>query len=215
VPTNTVAESQKLAVDEEQISNGANDDINVSVPYVLNVRIIGVSPILFHAWSNESVAEKAAAQKGSKQKKTDNLESYVYRDENGNLGVPGRNLAAAVRNAGKFMPDPRSPRRSAHDLCKAGVIPLTVVSPLVPETKTWDFDDAQRVTVQRNGITRVRPAMREGWEAEFDLLITTPEYLSPAIMSGLISQAGRLVGLCDFRPTYGRFNIKSLIVREP
>jgi hypothetical protein len=82
VPTNTVAESQKLAVDEEQISNGANDDINVSVPYVLNVRIIGVSPILFHAWSNESVAEKAAAQKGSKQKKTDNLESYVYRDEN-------------------------------------------------------------------------------------------------------------------------------------
>jgi hypothetical protein len=62
---------------------------------------------------------------------------------------------------------------------------------------------------------RIRPAMREGWEAEFDLLITTPEYLSPAIMSGLISQAGRLVGLCDFRPTYGRFNIKSLIVREP
>lgn len=202
--------TQKLAVDATQITNGAQDIIEEGFPYRLEVRVVGTAPILFHAWNVESVAEKSKAAKGSKAKKTDDIESYVYRDPDGYLGVPGQNFAAAIQMAGKFMQDPRSPRKSAFDLCKAGVIPLSTITPFDPRTQAWDFEHAARVTVQRNGLTRIRPAMREGWHLTFDLLITTPEYLPPAIMAKLIGDAGRLVGLCDFRPTYGRFVVESM-----
>lgn len=199
-----------MAVDETEVSNGAKDAIEQGIPYRLEVQILGTAPLLFHAWNIESIAEKATAAKGSATKKKDNVESYVYRTPSGLLGIPGQNLAASIQLAGKFMQDPRSPRKSAFDLCKAGVIPLTIVAPFEPETKTWDYDDARRVTIQRAGITRIRPAMREGWMATFDLLITTPEYLPPATMASLIGNAGRLVGLCDFRPTFGRFTVTHL-----
>lgn len=205
-----VSALQELAVDEAQITNGAKDAIEAGIPYRLEVGLIGTAPLLFHAWNIESIAEKAAAAKGSKAKKTDNLESYVYRTPDGLIGVPGQNLAAAVQMAGKFMQDPRSPRKSAFDLCKAGVIPLSPIAPFAPDVTTWDFEHACRVTVQRAGVTRVRPAMREGWRITFDLLITTPEYLPPATMAKLIGDAGRLVGLCDFRPTYGRFAVEKM-----
>lgn len=211
----TTLDVTQLAVDEAQITNGAKDAIEQGLPYRLSVGIVGTAPLLFHAWNVASVAEKAASAKGSKAKKSDDLESYCYRDEHGHLGVPGQNFAASIQQAGRYMQDPRSPRKSALDLCKAGVVPLTPVATFEPLTAVWDFEHAARVTVQRAGITRVRPAMREGWRLTFDVLITTPEYLSPATMAHLIGQAGRLVGLCDFRPTYGRFAVSAMDVLEP
>ncbi len=195
---------------EEQLSNGAADIIESGMPYRISFGIVGTAPLLMHAWNIESIAEKAVAAKGSKAKKTDNVESYCYRDDNGNIGVPGMNFAASIQMAGKFRQDPRSPRKSAFDLCKAGVVPLTTVAPFQPLTASWDFEHACRVTVQRAGVTRVRPAMRDGWRLEFDLLITTPEYLTPGVMAELVSNAGRLIGLCDFRPTYGRFAVEKM-----
>lgn len=207
----SVAELPELAVLEEQVGNGAREAIEAGIPYRLTARIQGVAPILFHAWNIEAVAEKAAAAKGSKAKKSDDVATYAYRDADGNLGIPGQNFAASIQMAGKFMQDPRSPRKSAFDLCKAGVVPLTTVAPFLPVTQKWDFEHAARVTVQRAGVTRIRPAMREGWTVEFDVLVTTPEYLPPAVMAQLIGSAGRLVGLCDFRPTYGRFTVVGLV----
>jgi hypothetical protein len=34
-----------------------------------------------------------------------------------------------------------------------------------------------------------------------------PEYISPKDLNEVVAQAGRIVGVGDFRPTYGRFNI--------
>jgi hypothetical protein len=208
-------DTQRLALDETQTTNGAKELIEQGFPYRMTVTITGTAPLLLHAWNTRSVEEKGAAAKGSRQKRTDDLESYAYRDDSGNLGVPGQNFASAIAMAGKFMQDPRSPRKSAFDLCKAGVIPLTIVAPFLPATQTWDFEDARRVTVQRAGITRTRPAMREGWKVAFDLLINTPEYLPPHTMAKLIGDAGRLVGLCDYRPTYGRFAMVGMHCDKP
>ena len=61
------------------VSNGAAADIEFTAPYRVSATIQGVAPILFHGWNNEAVEEKAKARKNSKSKKTDNLESYLYR----------------------------------------------------------------------------------------------------------------------------------------
>lgn len=188
-------------------TDGGNDVIQHGQPYAVSVTLRGSSDMLFHAWNAEAVDEKAAAAKNSKGKKVDNVESYVYRTENGEIAVPGEYLRGSIINAAKFRQDPRSPRKSAMDLFKAAIV---VTSPLASlGVVDWGYLDKRRVTIQRAGINRTRPAIRAGWEATFDLMVTLPEYVDRNVLREVIESAGRLVGLGDFRPTFGRFGIVS------
>lgn len=191
-------------------TNAAEEDISSAAPYTAVVRLVGTSDMLFHRWNVEAVAEKAAAKKGSAAKKSDNVESYVYRNDEGQICIPGEYLRMAVIGASKFRQDPRSPRKSAMDLFKAGVVPLTALAVILvkgePVTE-WEYEHRCRVQVQRAGITRCRPAFKAGWQAEIELMINTPEHISPAMLHDVLIDAGRLIGLADFRPTYGRFQV--------
>ena len=203
--------AKKLATAKEHalkkvvpLSNVSDDGV-FEEPYSVAVKLKGASDLLFHRWSNEDVQIKAASAKGSKQKREDNIESYLYRDSHGIIGIPGEYLRQSVIHAAKFRQDPRSPRKSAMDLVKAGVVSLTDLASL--GVKEPDYLDRRRVTIQRAGITRVRPAVRQGWGAEFVLQVLLPEYISTDFLHDLVTQAGRLIGFGDFRPTYGRFYV--------
>jgi len=187
------------------VSNDGADLITFSEPYIAHVTIEGTAALLFHRWSNEAVAEKAAATKGSKAKKSDNVESYVYRLDDGNLALPGEYLRQSIIGAARFRQDPRSPRKSAMDLFKAAVVPLTELADL--GVKDWDYLDRRRVLIQRNAITRERPALKAGWRATVDLLVNLPEYVDPTMLLETLGAAGRLIGIGDFRPTYGRYAV--------
>lgn len=205
----------------ETIGTPTNDGAQVidqGRPYTVNVTIRGVAPLLFHAWSNEAVKEKGAAKKGSEAKKTDNVESYVYRNEHKQICMPGVYLIGTMTDkkngAAKYRQDPRSPRKSALDLYKAGVVSLSVLSPILPAATgepctEWDYLDRRRVVIQQSAVTRVRPAFHEGWKATIQLLVLTPEFISPADLHGCLTDGGRLVGMADYRPTFGRFQVDS------
>lgn len=188
-------------------SNDAAPDIETCLPLVATFTLEGTSPFLFHRWSNEAVAEKAAAAKNSAAKKADNVDSYVYRNEAGELCVPGEYVRMSAITAAKYRQDPRSSRKSAMDLFKAGIVSLTELSSL--GTTAWDYLDARRVMVQRSGVTRQRPAMNAGWRAEFRFMVNTPEYIDARLLHAVLCDAGRLIGIGDFRPTFGRFLVKS------
>lgn len=192
---------------EDQITNGALPTISTTEPYTAHVQISGVCPILFHRWNDEAVEAKGNAVKGSKAKKTDDIESYVYRNEQKEICIPGEYFRQSLIHAAKFMQDPRSPRKSAMDLFKAGVLSMSPLCGL--GVKNWDYLDRRRVLIQRNAITRVRPAMTEGWKISVSFLIVLPEYITPAILNERLQAAGRLIGVGDFRPTYGRFLVTS------
>jgi len=186
-------------------SNGGDDAIASTIPYIALVTIQGDCPILFHAWNCDAVEQKSKAKKGSEEKKTDNIESYLYRDENGHVCIPGEYLRQSVIGAAKFRQDPRSPRKSASDLFKAGVVSLTELADTgLPDS---DYIDRRRVTVNHSGVTRHRPALRAGWTASFKLQIQTPEYISPQVLHETLSSAGRLIGIADFRPSFGRYQV--------
>lgn len=196
--SNTVEE-----IGGESPTNGAATGIETQMPYRVLVELQGICPILFHRWNCESVESKAKAKKGSAEKKTDDTESYVYRNDKQEICIPGEYLRGSIIAAAKFQQDPRSPRKSAADLFKAGIVSLTELSTL--GAKSWDYLDKRRVCIQRNAITRSRPAMKEGWKAGFILQIQLPEYIDEALLNATIQAAGRLIGLADFRPSYGRF----------
>lgn len=188
-----------------EVTNGGAEVHNASLPYQVRVTIQGSADMLFHRWNVEAIDAKSKASKNSAAKKSDNVESYVYRLDNGELALPGEYLRQSIIHSAKFRQDPRSPRKSAMDLFKAGIVSLTPLASL--GVKDWDYLDIRRVMIQRAGVSRVRPAMRAGWKADFDLMVHIPEYIDRNSLREVIEQAGRLIGVGDFRPTYGRFGI--------
>lgn len=198
----------------EPTTNSAASLIEMEREYIATIRITGTAKLLLHSWSIEAIEEKAAAKKNSAKKKTDDLESYVQRDQEGRIVMHCKNFCASIRTAGKKYADPTSPRKSMHDLLKAIVQPYDEFSPINGGAKEWDFVDRQRVVIQRAGITRSRPAFYEGWTMTFKILVVEPEYLSPAKLHEIVTRAGKLEGIGDFRPTYGRYRIDSFSVEE-
>ena len=199
-------------IEKHEVTNGGEEAIGTGQPYRIAVQLTGTADLLFHRWNAQAVEEKAKAAKNSKAKKTDDIETYVYRNDDGELCIPGEYVRQAIVWAAKFRQDPRSPRKSAMDLYKAGVVPLTILAST--GKKDWDYEDTRRVVVQRSGINRTRPALRAGWKAEFEFLVLTPEYIAPMDLHSVMTQAGVLVGIADFRPTYGRFGITSFEVLQ-
>jgi len=198
------------------VSNAGKTLIAFGEPYMVRAVLVGIADLIFHRWSIESVETKSRAAKGSKAKKTDDLESYVWRDDLGRLCVPGEYARQAIIHAAKFRQDPRSPRKSAMDLYKAGIVSLTPLAPvnangapLSAKPQAWDYVHQCRVSIQRAGITRARPAMKVGWTITLDFLVNVPEYIPPDALHDVLINAGRLIGLADFRPSYGRFAVKS------
>lgn len=193
----------KVATALSNVSNDAKQDIEMQTPYMVECEIEGTAPLLFHRWSVDAIEEKAKAKKGSEAKKTDNIESYMYRDDKNNVAIPSEYFRQSVIHAAKFKQDPRSPRKSAMDLFKAGIATLGELCSL--GVKEPDYLDRRRVVIQRNGITRVRPAMQSGWKCKASFQILLPEYIQPGLMNETLQYAGRIVGVGDFRPSFGRF----------
>lgn len=184
-------------------SNDGESALLATAPHQITFTIRGVADLLFHRWSNEDVAAKATAKRGSAVKKTDNLEAYVWRDDDGQVCLPGTYVHKAMIEAGKFMQDPRSSRaKQACDLFKAAFWPVTLLYPLGP---SWEIEDKRRMVVNRSGITRTSPGFKSGWEATFDFDVALPEYVSEEMFHEALSLAGRVIGLAQYRPTYGRF----------
>jgi hypothetical protein len=209
---NKIGKATKVTPVTDNQTNAGAEDIGVQTPYTAIVGIRGSADLLFHRWNADAVDEKAAAAKNSAAKKTDNVESYVWRDDEDRICVPGEYLRGSIIMASKYRQDPRSPRKSAMDLFRAGVVAMTPLAPLGVDK--WDYEDRRRVVIQRNGINRVRPAMRSGWECEHELLVLTPEYIGRDLLHEIVSMAGRLIGIGDFRPTFGRFQVTSFRVRD-
>lgn len=197
-------------------TNGALETISASMPFTANITLKGTSDMLFHRWNCEEVEAKAGAAKGSKAKKTDNIESYVYRNDKQEICCPGEYLRQVIIHAAKYRQDPRSPRKSAMDLYKAGIINLTIIAPIHDADgkvlKTWQYEHKCRAVIQRAAITRTRPAIKEGWSASFQMLVNLPEYIRPNDLHDVIVNGGRLIGLADMRPTYGRFAVTAFDV---
>lgn len=204
----TETNGQETAYDEEQITDGAKYAMEMRKPYKLEIEVTGTSPLLMHNYNVEAVEEKTKAKKNSAIKKSDNVESYCYRDEEGYLCVPTNNFIASLGMAAKSEADPRSPRKSAHDLIRGAIIPGQLLARFLPKTKKWDYEDKQRCVVQQSAVPRIRPAMKSGWKINFDILIQVPDYISPEFVHHLANNAGLLCGLCDGRKIgYGRFRV--------
>ena len=202
-----MAKSKKEGEVFNNLENAAQNLIDDSRPYLATVKIVGTAKKLFHCWKSTIVDEKANGTKGGVKKKTDDLESYVIRNEKGLITIPTANFCASIRYAGKAFADPSSPRKSMYDKLNSICVPYDEYALINGGVKTWDYVDARRVVIQRAGITRQRPGFNEGWTATFKIMVLAPDFLPVARLREIMDYAGKFQGIGDFRPSHGRFRV--------
>ena len=189
----------------------------------IRVKIQGTRPILFHSGAladPQNQFARALAKVSKKRAKTDadfaemakleflgSFDGYV--DEKGNIVVPEANLLAViVKGASKTKKGPTA---------KAGV--LGTVNGVdgkfnfphkgdkSPEA-LWEsgkFADRRRVRVQQSSNMRTRPKFPE-WSCEFELEVDEDACDLEDVRQWL-ETAGKSVGLGDYRPMFGRFDV--------
>lgn len=183
----------------------------------LKVRITGTAPLMMHAdtLANPlSPATKAHKALTAKRKKVDEdhlaiakseFISGCYWDPKIGFFVPGSCLDASFLGGAKLSKLGVHWKRGA--LVMEDRAKLLHDGPSTPE-KLWEspeFVDCRGVRIGAQKVMRYRPLFRE-WAAELTVAINA-DVLDLQEARKAISDAGALIGVCEYRPRFGRFEV--------
>jgi len=171
------------------------------------VRIKGVKPLLMHAPTG--LGDNPQRRRGEHLSPEEGAEAGLYKDAEGNVVMPALNVKAMLREAGRNYKI--SGRRTTFGAAiKAGIDIEPFYIPL--KHNGWKVD-LRPVVVQRSRILRARPRFDE-WELEFYIINKDPNVLLRDTMKRIIEDAGKWIGLGDYRPEFGLFNVEEFKVVE-
>lgn len=183
----------------------------------MEILVTGTSPLMMHSdkFANPLLpATKAHKELTSKRKKTDEDHEAIaksefiggcYWDEDVGFYIPGQNFDAT------FLAGAKLSKMGVH--WKRGALVVTDKSKLIfdgPKTpeKLWEnpaFVDCRGVKVGTAKVMRYRPIFLK-WAAELQVAVN-PDVLNISEAKKAIEDAGKLIGVCEYRPRFGRFEV--------
>lgn len=180
----------------------------------LQVKITGISPLLMHSdrFANPlDPATKAHKELTGKRKKTDADHEAIaksewlgslYHDAEVGPYIPGQNLDATLQEAAKLQKLGKKFKQAVMVL--EDQVPLIYTGPRDPEALfAAGFLDVRGVKVSMAKLMRCRPKFNQ-WSAEFTVAFNE-DVLNVEEVVKAINDAGSLVGVCDYRPRFGKF----------
>jgi hypothetical protein len=177
---------------------------------LLRVRVVGEGPLLTHnpaAMSNKTGDAKRGSRIPSAELEAEN---GAYRLEDGTLGIKGESFVGAIAGksgaAGAFKTKNRGTMKSrlTHISCVEELVPL--VHAKTGEPIRDYIIDQRPVVVQKSRIIRARPLIND-WSATFTIQYDPQLVAEPLIILEILSDAGRRIGVGDYRPRFGRFSV--------
>lgn len=190
--------------------------------YSVDVTVKGVSPLLQHRFP---VPDFSNLSKGGKKSTgspdySNEWRAHLYVDGD-KIFQPSTHFEGALIKAAASFKVVGRRGRTYRDLFSSAIIidPEKIYHTVpVPEDLDTDADkplylDVRPVVIQRARIVRVRPAFKAGWELSFEILVNDDEIQSDLLQDVLIL-AGRMVGIGDFRPRFGRFSVVEFRTRK-
>ena len=171
-----------------------------------NVTIEGSSPLIVNRFHEEAQAEATAGVHSRKEALTpdEDARARLYVLPDGTLYFPAENLRQSIITAAARH---KIGRRSASSDAAAA---LAVWPEAIPLEHEWEVDARAVVIPATKGrVTRYRPIFRT-WSLSFVFEVDT-ELFDKGLAHRVLEDAGRYVGIGDFRPQrkgpYGRFII--------
>ncbi len=165
--------------------------------------IKGLSPLIMNRFTEEAEIAVSSGTRVSMRSKDasprEQAEAKCYKDDSGNLFIPGTNIFACIVQAGVFHKVGRSKLTTQKSsLVPAGIQITSLVCPL--KCKGWEVDSRSVVIPSTGGrIMAHRPRVDE-WECTFTLDVDK-EMFSEKSVRLIVDDAGKKIGLGDFRPS--------------
>lgn len=179
--------------------------------------IRGTTPLLMHserlANPFDPLTREIKALTGKRKKTEDDMREIarlewrggLYFDERDGIHIPGYNVFAALINGGKIHKLGSAIKRYA--IVQEDKAPLSYDGPKTPDEmfSAGRWVDIRSVKVGTNKVMRCRPIFPE-WQCTFTLLYDEGG-LQRADIDRVVSDTGSMVGIGDYRPRFGRFEV--------
>ncbi len=188
----------------------------------VTLNITGTAPLLMHGNGlADPISDDAKKMKklSGKRVKTDEdhiamrrieFESGLYLDPEHGPYLPGPNIAKAMLMAARI-------RRNGPKV-ERGLIMVSPVNPLVYDgprdvSGLWNdlkFRHVAPAKLQgKSTVIRCRPIFQK-WSCSATALVN-PSILPPEELEDIAKDAGEMVGVGDWRPWHGRFEVETLV----
>lgn len=185
----------------------------------VNVTIVGRAPgLLMHNAQSmlqaPSTKSKICTHGNPLNKPCDGcLEASAYRDADGNLIIPSVALHGAMINASspyKFEKAGRSAAPLVAGVVRVEPFEVRLLDENSKPIKKFDIHTTP-VVIQRQRVIRMRPWIKS-WRADFQVVYDRTMLTQPDTLKAILVDAGRRVGILDFRPqhrgSFGTFTVE-------
>lgn len=172
----------------------------------INVEIKGVTPLLMNKFNEEALENKT---RNKNETPRESAEKCAYKGEDGILYIPAECIFSCIIAAGSF----HKLGKNKVTTMKSSLIPSGItIDPKPASLNTGDFEvDSRAVVIPSTGarIMKHRPRLDE-WHASFSIEVDKTVF-SEKFVREIIDDAGKKVGLLDFRPArkgyFGKFKV--------
>lgn len=181
--------------------------------YQVDVTIKGIAPLLQHRFGQTAITEAQSVKKRTGEMDySEEWRDTVYADKDGWLYEPANHLESALIKAAVNFKIKGKKGKTYRDLFKAAIyvepemVPLNVRIPENPTSNPLEpfYVDIRPVIISRARVLRARGALAKGWKLDFTVTVIDDQ-LGTNVLKEVLDEAGRTVGIGDFRPRFGRF----------
>lgn len=184
--------------------------------YQVSCKVRGTSPLLqnrFPMPEYETMGKGGHVQTGSRDYREQWRDSlYVTKD--GEVYQPAVHFERSMVKAAVNFKIQGKRGKTYKDLVSASVFisPEEILHGIdEPDELDTDADkalylDLRPVVIQRARVPKVRPAFKPGWELEF-VIDVIDDQMPQEMLKDILDYAGRAVGIGDYRPRFGRFQV--------
>lgn len=184
----------------------------------ITINMRGLVPLIVHngqlADPMNPIVKEMKTYTAKKKKTEEDLAAHarleflggLYVNDSGVPVIPGECLESMIVEAAK--------KNRLGKPTKAAILiendyPIIYDGPKDPE-KMWEdgrFRDTRRARVTASAVMRTRPKFNN-WELRNVVINFLPDQINREDLIRYLQVAGRIIGLCDFRPKFGRFDFE-------
>lgn len=174
----------------------------------LKYQVNGIIPILFHNIDSMHNKKPPGVKAEEWEKSKECFESYLYKNSAGNLIIPARVLKAALVTAATKDGLKQDGKRSTYkDIIKSM---LFVDGDLILDQNHDNLSkNSAFVRIGTSRVLRIRPQLVK-WSGKVSLIVADSKTLPTEAVDRFFEYAGRMLGIGDYRPEYGRFEVQRL-----
>lgn len=176
----------------------------------IQCEIMGIAPLLFHRFTEAAQGQMEKGITGKKKTKDQHLneaQDLVYRNDSGEIGVPALNVKKSLLE-GCRSATLKMGRKSAEPYMRASVFVDRDFCSLGKTKEDGIHECAGHIPPGKGGKMAIirRPFVKEGWRLTFGLMVFD-ERVDFTLVETALREAGKMIGLCDHRPEYGRYEV--------